>query len=110
MLIVFVVVSLTVLVFFLSLYISRTYINNFLSRDGIAVEYKKEDLPQVNPQLYKRLATINGKSFFDNSIAQWSENVNAENVKNGKLTIVKQVDIKKNGQQKVRRPLSIQKL
>lgn len=54
----------------------------------------------MNPQLYKRLATINGKSFFDNSIAQWSENVNAENVKNGKWTIVKQVDIKKNGQEK----------
>lgn len=48
----------------------------------------------MNPQLYKRLATINGKSFFDNSIAQSSENVNAENVKNGKLTIVKQLDIK----------------
>ena len=60
------------------------YINNLLSRDGIAVEYKKEDLPQVNPQLYKRLAIINGKSSFDNSIAQSSENVNAENVKNGK--------------------------
>ena len=54
----------------------------------------------MNPQLYKRLATINGKSSFDNSIAQSSENVNAENVKNGKLTIVKQVDIKKNGQEK----------
>ena len=54
----------------------------------------------MNPQLYKRLAIINGKSSFDNSIAQSSENVNAENVKNGKWTIVKQVDIKKNGQQK----------
>lgn len=60
------------------------YINNLLSRDGVTVEYKKEDLPQVNPQLYKRLAIINGKSSFDNSIAQSDENVNAENVKNGK--------------------------
>ena len=38
----------------------------------------------MNPQLYKRPATINGKSSFDNSMAQCSENVNAENVKNGK--------------------------
>ena len=60
------------------------YINNLLSRDGVTVEYKKEDLPQVNPQLYKRLATINGKSSFDNSIAQSSENVNTENVKDVK--------------------------
>ena len=36
----------------------------------------------MNPQLYKRLAIINGKSSFDNSIAQSSENVNPENVKN----------------------------
>ena len=52
---------------------------NVNAENGVAVEYKKEDLPQVNPQLYKRLAIINGKSSFDNSIAQSSENVNIKN-------------------------------
>lgn len=32
---------------------------------GVRVEYKKEDLSQVNPQLYEWLAIINDKSSVD---------------------------------------------
>ena len=39
---------------------------------------KTEDLPQVNPQLYKRLATINDKSSADNNISQDNTIVNSD--------------------------------
>ncbi len=45
------------------------YVRNNLDKHGIKVEYQREDLSQVNPQLYKWLATINDKSS-TNSIAQ----------------------------------------
>ena len=38
------------------------YVKNILSGDGVVLKYEKEDLPQVNPQLYKWLAIVNGKS------------------------------------------------
>ena len=52
------------------------YINNLLDNDGIKVEYIKEDLLQVNPQLYNRLAIINNKSSSNNSISQPDNTVN----------------------------------
>lgn len=57
------------------------YVKGFLSKDGIAPVYKKEDLSQVNPQLYKWLAIINDKSsFIDNSISQSNTDVNIRNL------------------------------
>ena len=45
----------------------------FIGKSG----YKKEDLKQLNPQLYKWLRTINLKSSV-NSISNITENVNAK--------------------------------
>lgn len=46
------------------------YIQNNLRNHGVAVEYAKDDLPQVNPQLYKWLSIFNGKSSSNDSIPQ----------------------------------------
>ena len=53
------------------------YVKNLLSGENVDVKYKKEDLSQVNPQLYKWLAIINDKSSSDNSISQDSNTVNS---------------------------------
>ncbi len=61
------------------------YVKNLLSNDGVKVKYKREDLSQVNPQLYKWLAIINDKSSVDNNIPQNDMVVNnsiSENSKN----------------------------
>ena len=55
------------------------YVNNLVSRDGVAIKYAREDLPQVNPQLYNYLATINGKSSPKNIIPQSNGGVNIQN-------------------------------
>lgn len=64
----------------------ENYMRNLFSKDGVTLAYEKEDLPQVNPQLYKRLATINGKSSFNNSISQHDQKVNRENQENKKVS------------------------
>lgn len=46
------------------------YVQNLISEDGVAVKYEREDLSQVNPQLYKWLATINDKTSPDNIVSQ----------------------------------------
>ena len=46
------------------------YAQNLISGDGVTEKYKREDLSQVNPQLYKWLAIINDKSSVDTSISQ----------------------------------------
>ncbi len=51
------------------------YIKNNISKHGVSIEYKKEDLTQVNPQLYEWLATINDKSS-NNSISENAEKIN----------------------------------
>lgn len=51
------------------------YINNLLKNTATKIEYEKEDLPQVNPQLHKSLSIINGKSS-NNSIPLNGETVN----------------------------------
>ena len=57
------------------------YVRKLISKPGTVLKYKREDLPQVNPQLHEWLATINGKSSTDNSIAQHGGNVNtSENI------------------------------
>ena len=58
------------------------YTKNNLTKNGVKVEYKKEDLSQVNPQLYEWLATINDESSA-NSISDSSENVK----QNGNLSL-----------------------
>ncbi len=52
------------------------YAQNLILNDGVTVKYKREDLSQVNPQLYKWLATINDKSSVDNSVSQNNDVVN----------------------------------
>ncbi len=51
------------------------YVKNLIHSDGVTVKYAKEDLPQVNPQLYKWLATINDKSSSDNNTISQNSNV-----------------------------------
>ena len=53
------------------------YMQNNLRNHGVRVEYKKEDLPQVNHQLYEWLAIVNDKSS-KHSIAQESDSVNSK--------------------------------
>lgn len=50
------------------------YIKNKLAENGVKIEYKKEDLSQVNHQLHEWLATVNDKSSA-NSIPNSTENV-----------------------------------
>ena len=53
------------------------YIKNTLAKHGVQVEYKKEDLSQVNHQLYEWLAIVNEKSSTD-SIPDSVEKVNSK--------------------------------
>ena len=54
------------------------YMRNNLFNHGVQVEYQKEDLPQVNHQLYEWLAIVNDKSS-GNSITQPEESVKRKN-------------------------------
>lgn len=53
------------------------YAQNLISGDGVTEKYKREDLSQVNPQLYKWLTIINDKSSTDNIVSQDSDIVNS---------------------------------
>lgn len=53
------------------------YAQNLISGDGVTEKYKREDLSQVNPQLYKWLAIINDKSSINNIISQDNNIVNS---------------------------------
>lgn len=55
------------------------YIKNKLAENGVKIEYKKEDLSQVNHQLHEWLATVNDKSSA-NSIPNSTENVKQKGV------------------------------
>ncbi len=57
-----------------------SYIRNNILNKGISVEYEKEDLSQVNPQLHEWLAIINDKSSA-NSIPENKEKVNTSEKK-----------------------------
>ena len=59
------------------------YVRNILAKHGVEVKYKKEDLPQVNNQLYKWLATVNDKSSND-SITEIEQIVNTSAQENFK--------------------------
>lgn len=54
------------------------YVTNLINKRVTNVEYEKENLPQVNPQLHKSLSTINDK-FSKNIISENPEKVN-ENI------------------------------
>ena len=66
------------------------YIRNNLANHGVKVEYQKEDLSQVNPQLYKWLAIINDKSS-NNSIQQNQKKstISGEKISNGRNALPK---------------------
>ena len=51
------------------------YVKNNLRKNGVSVEYKKEGLSQVNPQLYEWLAIVNDKPF-DTIVAKKPPGVN----------------------------------
>ena len=51
------------------------YVKNLIHSDGVTVKYAKEDLSQVNPQLYKWLAIVNDKSSSDNNTISQNSNV-----------------------------------
>ena len=55
-----------------------SYINNLIG-NAKRIEYKKENLSQVNHQLYKWLATINDRSS-NNSISNSSEKSNTKSL------------------------------
>ena len=50
-----------------------------VKKNGAEIKYKKEDLEQVNPQLYKWLRTFNSKSSAD-SVHDSSAKSNEQNV------------------------------
>ena len=52
------------------------YVQNLVSGDGVTEKYKRENLSQVNSQLYKWLATINDKSSTVNIVLQDNNAVN----------------------------------
>ena len=54
------------------------YVQNLLSKDGVSVKYRKEDLPKVNPQLYKWLATVIGKPSVDTIVHQENNGVKSK--------------------------------
>ena len=58
----------------------ENYIRNLLEKRAVSVEYREEDLPQVNPQLYEWLAIVNDKSSV-NSIPDSAEKVNTSDKK-----------------------------
>ncbi len=60
------------------------YIKNLISKEGVKIEYKKEGLSQVNPQLYEWLGTVNEKPSVANSISETDENVNTKSKKSDK--------------------------
>ena len=57
-----------------------SYTKNNITKNGVSVEYKKEDLSQVNPQLYEWLAIFNDKSS-TNIISNTTENVKEKQLK-----------------------------
>ena len=63
------------------------YVNNLINKDGATAKYIKEDLSQVNPQLYNRLAIINDKPSNDLSIPQNNTAVNSNNMQNSEENI-----------------------
>lgn len=58
----------------------KNYINNVIKKAS-ALEYEKEDLPQVNHQLHKSLAIINDKSS-NNTVPQKDTVVNNHDIQN----------------------------
>ena len=58
------------------------YIRNNIRNHCEKVEYMKDDLPQVNPQLYEWLSTINGKSPSDTTVPQSVPGVNTQSMQN----------------------------
>lgn len=58
------------------------YINNLIAKQGERLEYEKEDLSQVNPQLHKSLSIVNDKSSNIN-VPQNSTDVNTNSMQDG---------------------------
>ena len=58
------------------------YIRNNISKHAVAVKYEKDDLSQVNPQLYEWLAIINDKSSSGDNITQLNTKINTPTQKN----------------------------
>lgn len=54
------------------------YARNVITKNAVEVEYKKENLSQVNPQLYEWLAIVNEKSSNDPTIPQGTADVNTQ--------------------------------
>ena len=59
----------------------NNYIRNNISKHAVKVKYEKNDLSQVNSQLYEWLASINDKSSFDNSVPQPASKINTPDEK-----------------------------
>ncbi len=57
------------------------YVKNQIGKNVTKIEYKKEDLSQVNPQLYEWLNTINDLSS-DIRISQTNSDVNTQYMQN----------------------------
>ena len=58
------------------------YVRNIIQKRAIGLEYTKEGLPQVNPQLYEWLSTVNGRPS-DISVSQDNADVNTQYMQNG---------------------------
>ena len=58
------------------------YIRNNIRNHCEKVEYMKDDLPQVNPQLYEWLSIVNGKSPSNTNVPQRVPGVNTQSMQN----------------------------
>jgi hypothetical protein len=56
--------------FLTSSYGKHNYIRNNIKKHVVDIKYAKDDLSQVNPQLYEWLAIINDKSSYDDRLPQ----------------------------------------
>ena len=68
------------------------YAQNLIAGDGVVEKYKREDLSQVNPQLYKWLAIINDKSSTGSRVSQDADIVNSSV---HKIASIKKIKFKK---------------
>lgn len=53
----------------------KNYLKSLLRRDDVSIKYEKEDLVQLNPQLYEWLRTVNTKSSSEDSVADFEPKV-----------------------------------
>ena len=71
----------------------NNYIRNNIKKHVVDIKYAKDDLSQVNPQLYEWLAIINDKSSYDDRLPQNSYKSNPLQGKNNRWIYKERRDV-----------------